>query len=303
MSVVPSGRAKPSLLERMSSMLLRAPEDRAQLIQVLRQAHERNLLDAEAVSMIEGVLQVADLSARDIMVPRAQMDVIDITEPPEQFVPFVIRTAHSRFPVVEGERDNVIGILHAKDLLRLYVDEDVDVRDLLRPAVYIPESKRLDVLLRDFRINRNHVAVVVDEYGGVAGLITIEDVLEQIVGDIEDEFDFDEDSDNLVPMTPGPNGPRWRVRAATEIEQLNEAIGTRFSDDEFDTLGGLVTDHFGRVPRRGDAVTLEGLRIEVLRADSRSVQLLLVERLPEGGDNRDNPDTRDNRDNPATTDR
>jgi magnesium and cobalt transporter len=280
MSVVPSGRAKPTLLERMSAMLLRAPEDRAQLIQVLRQAHERNLLDAEAVSMIEGVLQVADLSARDIMVPRAQMDVIDITEPPEQFVPFVIRTAHSRFPVVEGERDNVIGILHAKDLLRLYVDEDVDVRDLLRPAVYIPESKRLDVLLRDFRINRNHVAVVVDEYGGVAGLITIEDVLEQIVGDIEDEFDFDEDSDNLVPMTPGAHGLRWRVRATTEIEQFNETVGTHFSDEEFDTVGGLVTDHFGRVPRRGDTVTMEGLRIDVLRADSRSVQLLLVERMP-----------------------
>jgi magnesium and cobalt transporter len=267
----------------MSTLLLRAPDDRAQLIQVLRQAHARNLLDPEALSMIEGVLQVADLAARDIMVTRAQMDVIDITEPPEQFVPFVIRTAHSRFPVVEGERDNVIGILHAKDLLRLYVDEEVDVRDLLRPAIFIPESKRLDVLLRDFRINRNHVAIVVDEYGGVAGMITIEDVLEQIVGDIEDEFDFDEESDNLVPITAGPHGPRWRVRAVTEIEQFNEVVGTHFSDDEFDTVGGLVTDHFGRVPRHGDVVTLEGLHFEVLRADSRSVQLLLVERLPEAG--------------------
>jgi magnesium and cobalt transporter len=265
----------------MSAMLLRAPEDRAQLIQLLRQAHERNLLDAEAVSMIEGVLQVADLAARDIMVPRAQMDVIDITEPPARFVPFVIQTAHSRFPVVEGERDNVVGILHAKDLLRLYVDDDVDVRDLLRPAVFIPESKRLNVLLRDFRLNRNHVAVVVDEYGGVSGMITIEDVLEQIVGDIEDEFDFDEDSDNLVQIEPGALGPRWRVRAVTEIEQFNDELGTHFSDREFDTVGGLVTDHFGRVPRRGDVVTMEGLRIEVLRADSRSVQLLRVERLPD----------------------
>jgi magnesium and cobalt transporter len=281
MSVVTSGRAKPTLLERMSAMLLRAPEDRDQLIQLLRQAHERNLLDAEAVSMIEGVLQVADLAARDIMVPRAQMDVIDITEPPARFVPFVIRTAHSRFPVVEGERDNVIGILHAKDLLRLYVDEDVDVRDLLRPAVFIPESKRLNVLLRDFRLNRNHIAVVVDEYGGVAGMITIEDVLEQIVGDIEDEFDFDEESDNLVQIEAGSQGPRWRVRAVTTIEQFNEALGTHYSDREFDTVGGLVTDHFGRVPRRGDVVTMEGLRIEVLRADSRSAQLLLVERLPD----------------------
>lgn len=285
MSEPSTGKVKPTFLERMSSMLLRTPEDRDQLIQLLRQAQERDLLDAEAVSMIEGVLQVSELVARDIMLPRAQMDVIDITEPPERFVPFVIRTAHSRFPVVEGERDNVIGILHAKDLLRLYVDADVNVRDLLRPAVFIPESKRLNVLLRDFRLNRNHVAVVVDEYGGVAGMLTIEDVLEQIVGDIEDEFDFDENSDNVVMVEAGDaeagdSGPRWRVRAMTEIEQFNQVLGTRFADREFDTVGGLVTDHFGRVPHRGDVVTMDGLRFEVLRADSRSVHLLMVERLP-----------------------
>ena len=278
MSETPSnGEPRRSLFERLSALLLRAPEDREQLLSLLRESHDRRLLDAEALSMIEGVLQVADLSARDIMVPRAQMDMIDVARPFEQVLPQVIRTAHSRFPVVEGERDNVIGILHAKDLLRLYTDEPPEIRDLLRPAVFIPESKRLNVLLRDFRANRNHVAIVVDEYGGVAGLITIEDVLEQIVGDIEDEFDFDEESDHIVAAEPGPDGPRYRVRGIAEIEQLNRVFGTTFPDEDFGTVGGLVTDHFGRVPHRGEHVTLGGLRFEVLRADGRQVQLLMVE--------------------------
>ncbi|MFT3802536.1 MAG: transporter associated domain-containing protein [Burkholderiaceae bacterium] len=269
-----------SLLERLSSMLVRAPEDRSQLLNLLRQAHERDLLDADAISMIEGVMQVSDLAVRDLMVPRSQMGVIDITQSPAEFVPHVVATAHSRFPVVDGDRDNVIGILHAKDLLRLYTDEHPDVRDLLRPAVFVPESKRLNVLLRDFRGKHNHIAIVVDEYGGVAGLITIEDVLEQIVGDIEDEFDFDEASDHIVAAEPGLHGPRYRVRALTEIEQFNQSFGTHFSDEDFDTVGGLITDQFGRVPRRGEHVDLEGLRFEVLRADARQVHLLTVERLP-----------------------
>ncbi|MEN9313969.1 MAG: hypothetical protein RIS35_362, partial [Pseudomonadota bacterium] len=175
------GEPRRSLFERLSALLLRAPEDREQLLTLLREAHGRDLLDADALSMIEGVLQVSDLAARDIMVPRAQLDVIDVGQTPAQFLPKVIATGHSRFPVIEGERDNVIGILHAKDLLRLFAEEPPDLRDLLRPPVFIPESKRLNILLRDFRANRNHVAMVVDEYGGVAGLITIEDVLEQIV--------------------------------------------------------------------------------------------------------------------------
>jgi magnesium and cobalt transporter len=281
MSDPPSGgEHRRSLFERLSTLLLRAPEDREQLLALLRESHDRHLMDAEALSMIEGVLQVSDLAARDIMVPRAQMDVIDIGEPFERFLPQVIRTAHSRFPVVEGERDNVVGILHAKDLLRLYGEDPPELRDLLRPAVFIPESKRLNVLLRDFRANRNHVAIVVDEYGGVAGLITIEDVLEQIVGDIEDEFDFDEEIDHIVAAEPGPHGARYRVRAITEIEQFNRVFGTRFPDEDFDTVGGLVTEQFGRVPRRGDHVTLDGIRFEVLRADGRQVQLLMAERLP-----------------------
>jgi magnesium and cobalt transporter len=265
----------------MSAMLLRTPDDRAQLLLLLRQAQDRDLLDAEAVSMIEGVLQVAELSAGDIMVPRTQMDVIDIAQPASEFIPFVIRTAHSRFPVIEGGRDNVIGILHAKELLRLYADDAASVRELLRPAVLIPESKRLNVLLRDFRLNRNHIAVVVDEYGGVAGLITIEDVLEQIVGEIGDEFDLENATDNIEPVEPGRFGPRWRVRALTGIAQFNAAFGTALDDTDFDTIGGLLTERIGRVPRRGDSVDFGGLRFEVLRAAPRSVQLLLVERLPD----------------------
>ena len=180
--------SKPSLLERISAFIMREPEDRDQLIELLRHAHERNLLDADALSMIEGVLQVSELQARDIMIPRSQMDVIDINESPDEFVPLVIQTAHSRFPVTSGNKDDVIGILLAKDLLRYYAgEEEFNVREMLRPAVFIPESKPLNVLLKEFRKNRNHIAIVVDEYGGVAGLVTIEDVLEQIVGEIEDE--------------------------------------------------------------------------------------------------------------------
>ena len=176
--------AKPSWLERVGALLMREPEDRDQLVELLRSAYDRNLLDSDALSMIEGVLQVAEMQARDIMIPRAQMDVIDISEPPDKFIPLVIETNHSRFPVIEHDKDHVIGILLAKDLLRYYAgEEEFNVREMLRPAVFIPESKRLNVLLKDFRSNRNHIAIVVDEYGGVAGLVTIEDVLEQIVGD------------------------------------------------------------------------------------------------------------------------
>ena len=286
-----SSEPRRSLLERLSALLLRAPEDREQLLSLLRAAHERDLLDADALSMIEGVLQVSELAARDIMVPRAQMDVIDVGLPPVEFLPRVIATAHSRFPVIEGERDNVIGILHAKDLLRVFADDPPEVRDLLRPAVFIPESKRLNVLLRDFRANHNHVAIVVDEYGGVAGLITIEDVLEQIVGDIEDEFDFDEQSDHILPSEPGQRGVHYRVRGIAEIEQVNRVLGTHLPDEDFDTIGGLVTEHFGRVPRRGDHVVLDGVRFEVLRADARQVQLLMAVHSPESAGQHEARDT------------
>ena len=268
-------KAHPSLLERLSALLMRAPDDREQLLEMLHGAHERDLLDADALSMIEGVMQVSELSVRDILVPRSQMDVIDIADAPEDFIPFVIRTAHSRFPVIEGNRDHVIGILLAKDLLRHYAEQEFDVRDMLRPAVFVPESKRLNVLLREFRANRNHIAIVVDEFGGVAGLVTIEDVLEQIVGDIEDEHDYEEADDNILPAEHG----RYRVRALTEIAQFNEVFGTRFSDEHADTVGGLVSDHLGRVPRRGESLTIDNIRFQVLRADARQVHVLLVEKL------------------------
>src|SRR4051812_17154628 len=265
--------SKPTLLERLSAFIMREPEDREQLIELLHTAHERNLLDADALSMIEGVLQVSELHARDIMVPRSQMDVIDVAESPEKFVPFVIQTAHSRFPVTSGNKDDIIGILLAKDLLRYYAgEEEFDVREMLRPAVFIPESKPLNVLLKEFRKNRNHIAIVVDEYGGVAGLVTIEDVLEQIVGDIEDEYDFDEASDNIILESSG----RYRVKALTQIADFNAAFGTSFPDEDYDTVGGLVIAHLGRLPKRGETITLEGLRIQVLRADSRRVYTLTV---------------------------
>ena len=244
----PESSNKPSLLERLSALLLREPEDREQLVRLLHSAYENNLLDADALSMMEGVLQVSESQVREIMIPRAQMDVIDISDPPEKFIPFVIETAHSRFPVIDGDKDNIIGILLAKDLLRYYAGEEFDVRDMLRPAVFVPESKRLNVLLRDFRGNRNHIALVADEYGGVSGMVTIEDVLEQIVGDIEDEYDCDEDEDNII----SDGKAKWRVKADTEIAGFNEALGTEFSDEECDTVGGLVLKAAGQLPKRGD---------------------------------------------------
>jgi magnesium and cobalt transporter len=266
---------KPTLLERIGAILMREPEDREQLIELLRSSYERNLMDADALTMIEGVLQVSELQARDIMVPRAQMDVVDIHEPPEQFLPKVIEAGHSRFPVIGESKDDIVGILLAKDLLRYFAKQEFQVREMLRPAVFIPESKRLNVLLRDFRRNRNHMAIVVDEYGGVAGLVTIEDVLEQIVGEIEDEYDFDETEANILMDRSG----LYRVKAQTEIGDINDTFGTQFSDEEFDTIGGLVLSKFGRLPKRGEDTVIDGLRFRVLRADSRRLHTLLVEKL------------------------
>ena len=265
--------SKPTLLERLSALVMREPEDREQLIELLRSAYERDLLDADGLAMIEGVLQVSEMQARDIMVPRSQMDVIDVNESPGQFIPMVIQTAHSRFPVIGENKDNVIGILLAKDLLRYYAgEEEFNVREMLRPVVFIPESKPLNVLLKEFRKNRNHIAIVVDEYGGVAGLITIEDVLEQIVGDIEDEYDFEDVENNIVPE----KGGQYRVKALTEIADFNEVFGTNYSDEEFDTIGGLILMRFARVPKRGEQFAFDNLTFKVLRADSRRLHLLQV---------------------------
>jgi magnesium and cobalt transporter len=268
--------SRPSLLERLSAFLLREPEDREQLIELLHSAYERNLLDADALTIIEGALQVSDMQVRDVMVPRAQMETISIEEAPEQFIDKVISTAHSRFPVTGENKDDILGILLAKDLLRYFSGREFEIRDMLRPAVFIPESKRLNVLLREFRVSRNHMAIVVDEYGGVSGLVTIEDVLEQIVGEIEDEYDFDETADNILLDQSG----RYRVKATTEITDFNAAFGTEFSDQDYDTVGGLVIHHLGRLPKRGETIVLEGLRFQVLRADSRRVHTLLVDNRP-----------------------
>ncbi len=267
--------SRPSLLERFTALLSREPETREALVEVLRTAFQRDLIDGDALTMMEGVLTVSETPVRDIMVPRAGMYVVDINEPVEKFIPQVIATAHSRFPVIDQNRDDVIGILLAKDLLRHYAGEqEFSVREMLRPAVFIPGSKRLNVLLREFRASRNHMAIVVDEFGGVAGLVTIEDVLEQIVGEIEDEYDFDEASDNILLESSG----RYRVKALTQIDDFNAAFGTKFADQEYDTVGGMVIANLGRLPRRGETVVIDGFRFHVLRADSRRVYTLIVEK-------------------------
>jgi magnesium and cobalt transporter len=272
---------KPTLMERITAMLLREPEDREELQDILRGAFERHLLDGDALSMIEGVLSVSETTVRDIMIPRSQMDCVSVDDAVPEFLPLVVETRHSRFPVIGESKDDVIGILLAKELLNYFANpESFDLRDTLRPAVFVPESKRLNVLLREFRANRNHIAIVVDEYGGVSGLVTIEDVLEQIVGDIEDEYDFDESHDNIIPEANG----RFRVKAQTEIADFNEQFGTRFPDDEFDTVGGLVLRAFGRLPKRGEVTTLDDHRFRVLRADSRRLHTLQVEKVAQSKD-------------------
>ena len=267
---------KPSLYERISSFLLREPEDREQLLQLLQSAHERQLLDAEALSIIQGAIATSEMRVHEAMVPRARMQVIDVDDPFPEIVARINRSGHSRFPVIEGERDNVLGIVLAKDLLRVTDEQHFRLRDWLRPAVFIPESKQLSLLLREFRVSRNHMAIVIDEYAGVSGLITIEDVLEQIVGDIEDEYDFDEDAGNIRRDSSGA----LRVKAQTPVEDLAETLGTHFADEECDTVGGLILNALGRVPRRNESVEIDGVRFLVLRADNRRLYTVLASPLP-----------------------
>ncbi len=265
-----------SLLERLSDLLTPTPasasERRVELLETLKESHKEGLIDADALAMIEGVFQVGELAARDILVPRSQIDWIDINESIEDTIAEVIKAAHSRFPVYEDNRDNVIGILLAKDLLRHSQEEDFQLRDWLRPAVFIPESKRLSVLLRDFREHRNHIAIVVDEYGGVAGILTIEDVLEQIVGDIEDEHDTDDIEDNIIKVSES----KFRIRGITELEQVNDALGTSFHDDDNDTLAGFILKNIGRVPHKGESIKIHNITFEIQRADARQVHVLLA---------------------------
>ena len=271
-----SSEPERSLLDRLSDLLSPTPatpsERRTELLETLREGQREGLIDADALAMIEGVFQVSELAARDILVPRSQIDWIDINASLTETIAQVIQAAHSRFPVYEDNRDNVIGILLAKDLLRHAQEDDFQIRDWLRPAVFIPESKRLSVLLKDFREHRNHLAIVVDEYGGVAGLVTIEDVLEQIVGDIEDEHDTDDVEDNIIEAEPG----KYRIRGITELEQVNKVLGTNFSDEDNDTLAGFVLKHFGRVPHKGESLDIDNIHFEVQRADASQIHVLLA---------------------------
>jgi magnesium and cobalt transporter len=261
-------------LKRLTQGLAPEPQDRQELLTVLRDAGERGLVDSDALSMIEGVLEVSDLQVRDIMVPRAQMVFIRRDERAASILPVVIESGHSRFPVMDEDRDDIVGILLAKDLLRLTAEkrERFDIREYMRPALFVPESKRLDVLLREFRRNRNHMALVVDEYGGVSGLVTIEDVIEQIVGEIDDEFDV-EDDHNIRRDAER----QFTVRGVTRIAEFNEYFGARLSEEEgFDTVAGLLMKQLGHLPRRGESATIDGFEFRVLRADRRRIEALRV---------------------------
>ncbi len=261
-------------LEKLKQVFSGDPQTRDELLDQLRDAEHSDLLDSEALRIIEGALQVSEMQVREIMIPRSQMVCIKAEDPPATFLPNVIESAHSRFPVMGDTKDEIIGILLAKDLLPLILQEDrsaFNIKDHLRPAVVVPESKRLNVLLNDFRSNRNHMALVIDEYGGVAGLVTIEDVLEQIVGEIEDEYDVDEDS-FIKPM----GDDEFIVKALTPIEDFNEHFQTDFSDEEFDTIGGIVMQQFGHLPKRHESVAIEDFNFHVLNADNRRIRLLRV---------------------------
>ncbi|HUE91150.1 MULTISPECIES: HlyC/CorC family transporter [unclassified Pseudomonas] len=267
-----SSNEQKSWFNRLTQAFAHEPKNRKELLEVLREAHQNKLLDSEALAIVEGAIQVADLQVRDIMVPRSQMMSIKANQTPKEFLPSIIEAAHSRYPVVGESLDDVIGILLAKDLLPLILSGEqpnFNIKDLLRPATFVPESKRLNVLLREFRANHNHMAVVIDEYGGVAGLVTIEDVLEQIVGDIEDEHDVEEDS----YVKPLPSGD-FLVKALTPIDSFNESFDSEFSDDEFDTVGGLVMSAFGHLPKRNEVTDIGGFRFRVISADSRRIHLL-----------------------------
>jgi magnesium and cobalt transporter len=262
-------------LKRLAQGFGGEPQNRKELLTILRDAAERGLVEPDALTMLEGVLEVADLQVRDIMIPRAQMVFVRRDDPFEKILPVVVESGHSRFPVMDEDRDDIVGILLAKDLLRLYAAEQrerFDIREYMRPVVFVPESKRLNVLLKEFRRNRNHMALVVDEYGGVSGLVTIEDVIEQIVGEIDDEYDV-EDDHNIRKEAER----QFTVRGVTRIEEFNEYFGAHLSEEEgFDTVAGLLMKEFGRLPRRGDAATIDGFEFRVTRADRRRIDSLRV---------------------------
>ena len=277
---LPERADKRSFLQKLAEFIHPGPDSTDELIETLAEAEDNNIIGAESRAMLEGVIRMATMSAGDVMVPATRMDLIDINATQDDLLHMVIDTAHSRFPVFEGDgkgaRENVIGILLAKDLLKLQRAPELNIRALLRPAVFIPESKSLNDLLREFRGNRNHLAVVIDEFGRTAGLITIEDVLEQIVGEIEDEFDIDADAGDIYALAD----KTWRVSGDTAIERVNEAFGATLKagdgDTQFDTIGGLIAHHMGRVPRRGEHHAMGGLNFSVLHSKGGAVKWFKV---------------------------
>jgi len=281
-----SSRDKRSLFTRLIEFVSPGPDSKAKLIRTLAEAEDRDLIEPESRLMLEGVLRMADMTAGDVMVAAPHMDLLNIDADYDELLALVIGTAHSRFPVFDGEGDNIIGILMAKDLLKLQRAPELNLRTLLRPAVFVPESKRLNELLRDFRSNRNHLALVIDEFGRTAGLITIEDVLEEIVGEIEDEFDEQEQENGIYTLADGSH----RVAGDVAISAVNEAFGIALSEAEFDTIGGLIAQQAGRVPRRGEAVEVGGLRFVVMITRGGAVRWFRVSRAPipaspaDGGD-------------------
>lgn len=273
-----NGSGTLTWLDRLSQVLQGDPQDREELLTLLRDAQQRGLFGADALTMIEGVLQVSEMQVRDIMVPRSRMVVLERDAKPDEMLPAIIGSGHSRFPVVGDSRDEVVGILLAKDLLRAYTEDSTErfrVKEYLRPPVFVPESKRLNVLLKEFRASRNHMAIVVNEYGGVAGMITIEDVIEQIVGEIEDEHDIDEGSHILE------HDGQFTVKAITPVEDINEALKTSFDAEETDTIGGVVMNAFGHMPKRDESIVIDGLLFTVLRSDNRRIYLLRIRREQE----------------------
>lgn len=268
-----SSNGHKSWLEKLAQAFAQEPKTRKELFELLREANRNKLLDNDALAIVEGAIQIADLQVRDIMIPRSQMISIKACQTPEEFLPAIIDAAHSRYPVIGENNDEVLGILLAKDLLPLILNKPgkFDLRSMLRPCNFVPESKRLNVLLKEFRANHNHMAVVIDEYGGVAGLVTIEDVLEQIVGDIEDEHDVEEDS----YIRPLPTGD-YIVKALTPVDDFNDFFNSGFSEDEFDTIGGVVMSAFGHLPKRNEIVEVDRMRFRVLNADSRRLHLLRI---------------------------
>ena len=272
----PEREDKRSLFQKLVEFIRPGPDSTDELIGTLAEAEDNEVIDAESRVMLEGVLRMADMTAGDAMVAAPRMDLLDIDAPYDELLRVVIATAHSRFPVYDGRRDNIIGILMAKDLLKLQRAPELNLRTLLRPAVFVPESKRLNELLRDFRSNRNHLAIVIDEFGQTAGLLTIEDVLEEIVGEIEDEFDDHDEESGIYTLADGTH----RVAGDCSIAAVNEAFGLHLPDADFETIGGLVAHELGRVPRRGETVELGGLRFAVMLARGGAVRWFRVARVP-----------------------